>query len=110
MNPEDAIFLGKIRRALGTPFVCPVQVGPLRMSRATARMIEANLTRKPARSQGKRASAAASMSPLADGGANLSPCPSGPHGRAGEVSNLLSSPDLSGAFSNLNHAHGDTHD
>jgi hypothetical protein len=44
MNPVDARLLRQIRRALASPFADPVKVDGATMSRATARMIERNLT------------------------------------------------------------------
>ena len=44
MRPEDARLVRQVRRALANPFADPVRVDGLAMSRATARMIERNLT------------------------------------------------------------------
>jgi hypothetical protein len=44
MNPVDARLVRQVRRALANPFADPVRVDGATMSRATARMIERNLT------------------------------------------------------------------
>lgn len=44
MNAVDARLVRQVRRALANPFADPVKVDGLPMSRATARMIERNLT------------------------------------------------------------------
>lgn len=44
MNAIDARLVRQVRRALANPFADPVRVDGATMSRATARMIERNLT------------------------------------------------------------------
>lgn len=44
LRPEDTSLLREIRRALASPFADPVNVGGLSMPRASARMIERNLS------------------------------------------------------------------
>lgn len=44
MSAEDQRLVRQLRRALASPFADPVKVDGLPMSRATARMIERNLT------------------------------------------------------------------
>ena len=65
--------LAAVRVALAQPFADPVNVGGFPMRHVEARALERLLTSKPARrSQDATASAARSLSPLADGGATLS--------------------------------------
>tara|TARA_R110002012_G_scaffold16958_23_gene64571 strand:- start:734 stop:1147 length:414 start_codon:yes stop_codon:yes gene_type:complete len=101
--------LAAVRVALAQPFADPVNVGGIGMRRAEARELERILTSKPARrSLDATASAAERLSPVADGGATLSP-PRSQAGRAGDCAGKgsLLPPVLPGAFVSPVHAAAD---